>query len=401
MSTGVFAPFSIPSYRNQWSADVLSAWGFEMETLMIGWYVLVETDSALAVAIVSALRFAGTLIGPFAGVVADRVARRNLLLAMRAVFVVLGGAMALVGLQGVVPIWFIFIVATVAGLLRPSEMMVRQSLVADTVPRNLLANAMGFTRTTMDSARIAGAIAGAGLLSQVGLGPAYVVVTLMYVCSAVLTLRIPVLLTQVSAAAPLKEFKEGLAYIRDSRLIIAIMGLAFLVNLTSFPATGGLMPVIARDVFGFDANGLAKLITAFASGALIGSLGMAVLAKSSRPIGLMFGGLLTWHVCILIFAQITSPVLAYVALFAIGASTSVGMIAMSVVLMMHTDIVVRGRVMGVRMLAVYGLPVGLVIAGVLIEATDVNTTISIHASIGLAVIAFAAIRWRHWMAKQT
>ena len=81
----VLASFSIRSFRYQWSADVLSTWGFEMETLILGWYILVETDSAILLASVGALRFGGTLLSPMVGVMADRIARRKLMVWMRCV----------------------------------------------------------------------------------------------------------------------------------------------------------------------------------------------------------------------------------------------------------------------------------------------------------------------------
>ena len=74
----------------------------------------------------------------------------------------------------------VLVIAGVAGLLRPAEHVIRNSLIADTVPKELLANAVGFSRTTNDSARIIGALAGAGLLATLGIAVAYSVITAMY-----------------------------------------------------------------------------------------------------------------------------------------------------------------------------------------------------------------------------
>ena len=70
--------FRIQSYRFQWGSDLLNSWAFEMETLILGWFVLVTTDSPFLLAAFAALTFSGTLLSPFFGVLADRVDRRSI-----------------------------------------------------------------------------------------------------------------------------------------------------------------------------------------------------------------------------------------------------------------------------------------------------------------------------------
>ncbi|MCP5152845.1 MAG: MFS transporter [Ectothiorhodospiraceae bacterium] len=381
----MFASFAIPSYRYQWSADVLGTWAFEMETLILGWWVLVETDSAVALSVFGALRFGGTLLGPFFGVVADRMSRRSLLLAMRALFAVLAAAIAILGLQDSLVPWQVFVIATLSGLVRPSEMVLRQSLIADTVPRHLLMNALGFSRSTADSARIVGALLGAGLLSALGIGAAYLVVTAFYLGSVALTARIarPPRRSAVAPARPLEELRLGVRYMRAEPAIMTVMALAFLVNLTGFPLVSGLMPAVAREVFGFDENGLARMLAVAAAGALTGSLVLAGAMRALRPEPLMIGAIVAWHVLILAFASVSTPWVGYALLGAIGAATSVSMIPMSVVLMSATDPAFRGRVMGVRMLAVYSLPLGLLAGGFMIERVGVGSALTVFAVAGI------------------
>ncbi len=79
----VLESFRIRSFRFQWAADAFASWAAEMETLLLGWYVLVDTGSPFLVGLVGALRFGGTLLSPLYGVVADRVDRRALLIVLR------------------------------------------------------------------------------------------------------------------------------------------------------------------------------------------------------------------------------------------------------------------------------------------------------------------------------
>ena len=84
----MLAPFATRSFRFQWPADLLTSWAFEMETIILGWYVLVETGSVLWLTVFGALQYLGTLIAPVYGVVGDRLGHKSLLLGMRAAYAV-------------------------------------------------------------------------------------------------------------------------------------------------------------------------------------------------------------------------------------------------------------------------------------------------------------------------
>ncbi len=180
----------IRSFRYQWGADLFATWAAEMETLLLGWYVLVDTGSPFLVGLVGALRFGGLLLAPLYGVVADQVDRRRLLLALRVGQGAQAAAFAALAFSGSLQPWHAFALAGLGGLVRNGENVVRQSLIADSVPQGALLNAMGLSRTTMDGAKMAGTLAGAALLSRLGMGGAYLAVTACYLLSAALLLRI-------------------------------------------------------------------------------------------------------------------------------------------------------------------------------------------------------------------
>src|SRR3954451_19028351 len=123
------APFRIRNYRFQWPADLLTSWAFEMETLILGWYVLVETGSVLLLTLFAALNFVGTLIAPMFGVVGVRIGHRDLLVAMRAVYVVLATALMTLAFTGYLSPLYGFVIVAMMGLVRPSDLGVRCALV--------------------------------------------------------------------------------------------------------------------------------------------------------------------------------------------------------------------------------------------------------------------------------
>ena len=79
------APFRVRSFRFQWPSNLATSWAFEMETLILGWYILVETQSVFLLAVSASLPFTGTLLAPFFGVMADRLGRGTVLCAMRVI----------------------------------------------------------------------------------------------------------------------------------------------------------------------------------------------------------------------------------------------------------------------------------------------------------------------------
>ena len=109
----VVEAFSIRSFRFQWTADAGSTWAAEMETLILGWYLLVETNSPLLVGLLGALRFGGTLLSPIYGVLADRVDRRAMLIAIRIIFFATAATIMILGLASVLEPWHILLLAAV------------------------------------------------------------------------------------------------------------------------------------------------------------------------------------------------------------------------------------------------------------------------------------------------
>jgi len=145
-----------------------------METLILGWYVLVETGSVLLLTVFASLNFVGTLIAPMFGVVGDRIGHRDLLAMMRAFYAVQAAILMTLALTGHLNPVYVLVIVAVMGLVRPSDLGVRGALVATVMPHHLLIGAMSMSRATMDAARVAGALSGAGLFAALGMGPAEV-----------------------------------------------------------------------------------------------------------------------------------------------------------------------------------------------------------------------------------
>src|SRR5262249_7261167 len=128
---GALAPFRIRSYRFQWPADLLTSWAFEMETLILGWYVLVATNSVVMLTTFGALLYGGPLIAPMVGVWSDRVGHRNMLTGMRSIYALVATAMMTMAFTGTLQPIVVMMLAAITGLVRPSDMGLRGAMIAD------------------------------------------------------------------------------------------------------------------------------------------------------------------------------------------------------------------------------------------------------------------------------
>ncbi|KRR26551.1 arabinose ABC transporter permease [Bradyrhizobium lablabi] len=397
------APFRVRNYRFQWPADLLTSWAFEMETLILGWYVLVETGSVLLLTLFASLGYIGTLVAPMFGVVGDRIGHRDLLGMMRATYAVLAAALMTLALSGHLAPLYVFIIAAVMGIVRPSDLGVRSALVATIMPHGQLIGAISISRTTMDTARIAGALSGAALFAALGMGPAYVAIVCLYLTATALTLcimapaRKPNPAGEAAAEAlqrsPLRDLKEGVAYCWTTPRMQAALWVAFLANLTAYPLSNGLLPYIAKTIYGTNQTGLGYLSASFAIGSLVGSI-LLSLFGGIRVARLMIGATVIWYVTLLVFVQMQTVPTAIVCLVVAGFSQSLAMISIAVILMRTASENFRGRVMGVRMMVIYGLPIGLLAAGSLIDEIGFAATGTLYVAAGLTLMLAIALHWR-------
>ena len=393
------APFRIRSFRFQWPSDLLASWAFEMETVILGWFVLVATDSVLAWAVFGSLQFLGTLISPLFGMAGDRIGNRSVLLLMRFTYLVLASSLMVLFLTDLASPVPVFVLATIMGLVRPSDITLRNLIVGETMPADYLMRAMGVSRTTADSARVVGALSGAALVAALGSGKAYIAVCGVYALCLALTFgvgirRLRVLGENEVMLSPLRALREGFAYVWSTPVVRSVMLLAFLVNFAAYPLVGSLLAYVAKDVYGLDQTGLGWLIASFAGGALAGSITISMYGAHVRPARTMLVCIVIWLSLNLAFSWTTTPLAGEAVLFVAGFAQSFCMIPMAVILLRVTNPALRGCVMGVRMLAVYGLPMGLLLSGPIVERAGFAVTGTLYSALGIVFTLAIGFYWR-------
>jgi hypothetical protein len=251
---------------------------------------------------------------------------------------------------------------------------------------------------------VAGALAGAGLSSLLGIGPSYVCVTAFYLASLALTFGVTRARPVPDPSSPTpsphgrssrwSELTDGLAHVARTPQLLAAMWLAFLINLTAYPASGGLLPYVAQRVYAVDAAGLGWLVASFSLGGLLASITMVLTGGTRHPQRATLVYTAIWYTLLLAFAHVQSMGAGLLVLLAAGFVQNVAMISMTAVLLAAAGDRFRARVMGVRTLAVYGLPVGLLAAGALIERIGFPLTLTAGAAVGLLCTLLIGAKWR-------
>lgn len=387
MKRSVLAPFSVKSYRYQWPADLAASWAFEMEVLILGWFVLVESGSVFLLVVYGSLQFIGALICPFIGVLGDRWGYKTLFLFMRTVFVLVSVLLlTLAAFEALTPMLVISL-AVIVGLLRPADITIRFALIGQALPANQLVGALGISRITVDSARMVGALAGVGIFAMFGLVVAYVMITTLYLACLLLSFGVAPadrqLLASRAPSSPLQDLSQGIKYVYAKPELVGTTSLAFWINIFAYPIGLGLLPFIANNVYQAPQAMLGYLGAAYAFGSLIGSL---VVSSNRLTMGsgrLMIVSAAVWFALGVVFAFNEISSVGIVLLVLMGFFQSLCVTPLLAVMLQSTDPIYRGRVMGIRILAILGLPMGLMLSGPLIESIGFAATISLYSLIGM------------------
>ncbi len=308
---------------------------------MLGWYIMTETGSVLLLTLLASLNYAGTLIAPVIGMIGDRIGHRDLLVVMRFAYTVLASTIMTLALTGHLTPLNVMIIVSIMGLIRPSDLGVRGALLADIMPPERLVGAISVSRTTQDSARIAGALSGTGLFAVLGIGYAYVAIACLYLTAAILMLcmarpenaprgrpcgrRVAWL---VAAARPEGGHRLCLERPGDARgALRCVPGQSHRLSLHQ-----RLLPYVASEIFHTNQTGLGYLSASFALGSLIGSITLS-LTCGVRIARLMIGATLAWYAMLLVFVEIRAMPVALLCLVLAGMAQSLSMISAAVILM--------------------------------------------------------------------
>ena len=378
-----------------WGSDLAVSSAEFLELFILSWYVLQKTESPTILGIYAALRFTGTLFAPLLGVLVDHFGLRRSFNLSRSIFFILSFILAAIFLLEEPSILVILFMSALLGVMRSTDLITRQSVLTHMVSHGELQNAVALSRMGRDLTQIIVPIAAGFLLSALGTEVTYLGVVILYALSVVLSLMIPKFprIMFDTKSNMWGFFTEGLSYIKSYPFLIALLLIAFIVNLTAFPLNHALLAVISNSMFDTDATGFGIIMGGYSAGALLGSLWISYFSEMRRPSRLMVFGCIFWHVAIFSIAFSTYFYVSVSIVLLAGIFQSFSMVIMAMLILRYTSEDMRSRVLGVRQLAVYGLPLGLVISGFVSENFDVVAALIGNAVVGLLLLAFVLITW--------
>ena len=373
----------------------MSQMGSQMETVVVVWYVLNWTDSPLLAGLTATARLGFNFLALFAGATADLVPRRTLMIIVQAVLASLAVLMLILIVTDLIEVWHVFIVTLAAGLARIFQMPTAQSLAVDSVSTERIPNAVALINAAMNIALVVGPILGGLLFDFFGPEGAYVLVAGLYVASGVAPFtmgRIRVAEVQTRESV-LTLVAEGLRYVKGEQLLWSALLIAVIFNITGFSFHTTLVPIFAKDVLDRDSLGLGILISSFGIGGLIGSMFWAAIPNLKHTGIFCILAVCGWHITMIVFAASTNFYLSVGILVVTGMMFSSSLVLVLTVLMQTGRPEFRGRLMGLRTLAIYAHAFGSLAAGAVAgllgaPATAVISGVfGISMMIGLALIA--------------
>ncbi len=388
-----FGALKYRNYRLFLVGQLTSLSGTWMQRVAQGWLVYQLTDSAFALGLVGfATRVPVLFLSLFAGVLADRVDKRRILVASQTVAMFQAFVLAALTLSGKVQYWHIVLLGTLLGATQSFDAPTRHSFFKDMVGGEDLMSAIALNSSAFNSARLIGPALAGILIYAVGIGGCFLInaISFMAVILAYLSMRLPNRRTD-SKRSPWEDLIEGLAYVRRHPIVQTALSLIALASLFTF-SYATLLPVFADRILGGQAGVYAGMMTAIGAGALISALILAFFGNISRKGLLTTFGVFAFPLSLLALSFSRTPTIAYIICFLTGLAMITLTATMNTLVQSAIEDRYRGRVMSIYVLVFLGpLPFGNLIAGKLAEIFGVIAMLRLGTIVSLIISSLIVV----------
>lgn len=390
-----FPALASPVYRRFLLSSMIATTGAFMQQTAQGWLVLVITNSPALLGLAGAVAGLPTLfLAVFAGVLADRVDRRRLLVVMNGSAAAFALVLAVLTTTGLVEYWHVLVLAFLAGLAFTLQQPAAQAIVSSIVDRTTIGSAVALNSAQYNFLRIV-APALAGLFIAAGslaLGFWVNAVALTLVAVIIARLPIPHLRsTDRVQAAIWRDLQDGLRYVAADRVLFILVLLPavpalFVLNYLTF------IPVYARDILATGPAGLGLLTGAIGVGALIGALSLASMRPSGGSGRLVLGSAAIVGGSLMVFALSRSLPLSMLALALIGGFQVNFYSTTNTLIQVLVPARLRGRVLSLYMLTSIGLiPIANLAGGALAEAIGVEIVLATGGALTIGIVTLTVL----------
>lgn len=384
------------NYRLFFIGQGISLSGTWMQTVGQAWLVLQITDSKEALGTVVMLQFLPiTLLVLFGGVIADRVPKRNFIVATQTLAMAQAAALAVLVWSGYVELWHVYVLAVVLGVANAFDQPARQAFVVEMVGKEDLMNAVALNSGLFNAARLIGPAIGGVIIAALGLKMAFSINALSFL--AVIAGLMMMDVSQLRSMGKKKEtpinalgeVKEGLAYALRTPAVLLIVIIGAFIGMFGFNFIV-VLPLVTRYILERGSAELGFLNASLGLGALLSALALAGRRGASKST--MFGGGAFFALILAAVGVSQWFALTLLALLLLGMVNTAFTTTANTSLQLATPDHLRGRVMGIWMLLFAGsTPIGGYLTGFLAEHAGVTTAVEFNAAMcGLGVtLAFA------------
>jgi MFS family permease len=385
------------NYRIFFTGQVVSLAGTWMQNVALAWLVIELSGSPLAIGALAFCRFVPfTLFGLVAGVVADRIESRKLVMVTQAAAMAISIALAVVTLTGTATLGIVYALAAIGGVALAFDAPGRQSLTFQMVGPRELPNAVALNSGLFNGSRVIGpAIAGL-LIAAVGTGVCFALnaVSFLAVLTALALVREEELRPVVRdhSARLVDGIRHAFSYAWHDPELRLVLGVVTVVSTVGFNFHV-LVPLLAADTLHVGPEGFGLLSAAFGLGALVGALAAATFREASWRLFTI--GTASFGVFALLLAPVHSEYLAAAVLVCVGISFTLFTANANALVQLSAPDHLRGRLISLYLFAFLGLaPVGGLFAGWLADVGGTTLAFGVAGIVSLATIGFANVR-RH------
>lgn len=379
-----------PDFLVFWLGMFGSFMALQMQQVARGYLAYELTGSGTALGVVTlAWGLPQLVFSPFAGVAADRLPRRDLLIVSQAVMAAGMLVNAALISAGLIELWQLVLLSFVVGTAFTFNIMARQALVFTLVGPLRVANAVALNNTGMNITRILGpALAGVLIgIPVIGTAGTFYVMAVAYLFTLAMLFRLPAVPSRngQGRGAVLQEMLDGVRYLRDSRLLRSMFLTACAVILLAMPHHT-LMPLFALRVYDVGPEGLGLLNAMAGVGALAGSLVVAYFSGSphQRRAQLLLG--ITFGLALALFALSTWFPLALAAMFVVGATGQSYLSLNNTLMLTNSEPAMHGRLTGVYNMIWGSLPVTTLPMSVAADAVGAPLTVAVAGALTAAAV---------------
>ena len=364
-------------FRKLWFSDILTGSADNMEMLIISWVIITKTNSGIMLGTYGAIRFCSTFFAPLFGSIIDRFNKKTTLSLSRSYMLIHSIIFLVFSLQNILTTFNIIFITFFYGIARTSDRISREALTQILIKKKDLRNASGITRATIDFTKIISPLIGAMLYTNLGIEFSYVIICILYIGALLTIYPINIATTNQQNIIFYKELLSGITYLTNNKTLISLISFAALVNFTVFTMANAYLPFISKNILNGNANDLALLSSFTSIGALAGSIMISANNFSNKPGNLLIIFIFIWHILMLGTSLFTMKIIIICILILFGISGSVTMVNMSMLILSITNKNMIGKIIGIRQLAIFTLPIGLIVSGYMIDKIGIISSIQI------------------------